>query len=205
MKTYSFSSGRILPLIYPSCVWKINTQQPHVYLTFDDGPHPEITKWVRQQLANFDFQGTFFCIGDNVKKFPETFQATLDEGFAVGNHTFNHLNGFKSKTNRYLENVNLCSQWVDSDLFRPPYGKMLRPQMLQLLPQYKIVMWSVLSGDFDKALSINSAFEALKKNTFPGSIIVFHDSEKAWKNLQILLPKYLQFLKDKGFSAINLS
>jgi peptidoglycan/xylan/chitin deacetylase (PgdA/CDA1 family) len=204
MKTYSFSSGRILPFLYPSCVWKINTQLPQVYLTFDDGPHPEITPWVRAQLDEFGFKGTFFCIGDNVRKYPVVYAETLEAGFAVGNHTFNHVNGFKNKTADYLKNIEKCHELVNSKLFRPPYGKLWRPQLLKIISQYKVIMWSVLAGDFDLNLDTDKAFEALKKNTFPGSIIIFHDSEKAKRNLQILLPKYLQFLKDKGYNAVNL-
>lgn len=205
MKMYSFSSGRILPLLFPSCVWKVKTNLPQVYLTFDDGPHPEITPWVRNQLNDFGFKGTFFCIGDNVSKYPSTYFETLNEGFAVGNHTFNHINGFKYGSNAYMKNIDKCKELVDSKLFRPPYGKLLRSQLLKIKPQYQIIMWSVLAGDFDSKLDTNQAFEALKKNTFPGSIIIFHDSEKAWNNLKILLPKYLQYLKDIGYDALNLA
>lgn len=204
MKTYLFSSGRILPLLYPSCVWKIKTNLPQVFLTFDDGPHPEITPWVRAQLDNFGFKGTFFCIGDNVRKYPATYDETIAKGFAVGNHTFNHINGFKNFTADYIDNIKKCQEVVESNLFRPPYGKLWRPQLLKIVPEYKVIMWSVLAGDFDLNLDADKALEALKKNTFPGSIIIFHDSEKSWKNLQYLLPKYLEFLKDKGYDALNL-
>ncbi|MDX5320822.1 MAG: polysaccharide deacetylase family protein, partial [Bacteroidota bacterium] len=165
--------------------------KPSLYLTFDDGPHPEITPWVLNELKHYNAKATFFCVGDNVRKFPEIFKMILEQGHQVGNHTFNHLNGWKNKNEDYFSNIDQCSEWMDSQLFRPPYGKITPGQTLHLRKKdFQIIMWSVLSRDFEADLKQSESLEAMIRDSEDGSIILFHDSEKAWKNLEVLLPAY---------------
>ncbi|MDI1232918.1 MAG: polysaccharide deacetylase family protein [bacterium] len=187
--------------IFGRYTWRIPNQDKTVYLTFDDGPHPEITPWVLQQLANYNYKATFFCVGDNVRKFPETYQSILSSQHKTGNHTMHHIKGWKSTLDHYTDNVADCAKLVDSNLFRPPYGRITRPQTSILRKKYKIIMWSLLALDFEKKLNTTKALEGLKKKTKPGSIIVFHDSVKAEKNLKTMLPLYLQFLNQNGFNC----
>lgn len=194
-------------IIFPNYIWKIQTNEKKVFLTFDDGPTPEITEWVLAQLNKYNAKATFFCIGDNIKKHPEIFQKTISENHSIGNHTFNHLNGWKTNTKDYTENVNLCSSEINNlqpticNLFRPPYGKIKFLQAKKLIREnYKIIMWDIISYDFDKTVSKEKCLENVLSNVVPGSIIVFHDSNKAWQNLEYVLPKTLDFLKKKGYS-----
>jgi peptidoglycan/xylan/chitin deacetylase (PgdA/CDA1 family) len=186
--------------IYPPGVtWKISTERKEVYLTFDDGPHPTITPFVLQCLQQHNAKATFFCIGKNVKQYPEVFQQVVDAGHSVGNHTYNHLNGWKTGDSIYLKNIVLAQQVISSKLFRPPYGRIARSQVKQLLPDFKIIMWNVLSGDFDEALSPQKCLHHVTANAGAGSIIVFHDSEKALPRLEYALPKVLEFFSENGY------
>lgn len=198
----------IIKKIFSSYVWDIPNTGNKIYLTFDDGPIPEITEWVLEELKKHDVKATFFCIGDNIAKHPEIFKKVIDEGHAVGNHTFNHLNGWKTTTETYLENFERCERIIqqsainnlNSKIFRPPYGKIKRSQAKAIRQLgYKIIMWDVLSVDFDSNLSQEKCLENVLSNVRSGSIIVFHDSIKAFKNLEFTLPKTLEFLKEKGF------
>ena len=192
--------------IFNNLVWDIPNSDKKIYLTFDDGPIPEVTEWVLNILKSKDIKATFFCIGDNMKKHPEVYKRILAEGHQTGNHTFNHLNGWKTETNHYIENLKLCEteylklNTEHSFLFRPPYGK-IKPSQSKTIRQfgYKIIMWDVLSYDFDSTVSEEKCLENVISNTEQGSIIVFHDSVKAEKNLKYALPKAIQVLKDKGF------
>ena len=195
---------QLLQWFYPSLVWKGPAKEDAVYLTFDDGPHPTLTSWVLDELDKFDFKATFFCIGDNVRKYPETYREILRRGHRTGNHTFNHLKGFQTDTKEYLGNVEACSQLVESDLLRPPYGQIKTSQIRSLKAKYKIVMWSLLAEDWNPKLDPEIKLSALKALTLSGDIIVFHDSEKAMANLEYLLPKYLEFLKEKRFNPALL-
>lgn len=193
--------------VFPNYIWKIQTNEKKVFLTFDDGPTPEITEWVLAQLNKYNAKATFFCIGDNIKKHPEIFQKTISENHSIGNHTFNHLNGWKTNTKDYIENVNLCNSEINNlqsticNLFRPPYGKIKFLQAKKLIQKnYKIIMWDIISYDFDNNVSKKKCLENVLYNVVPGSIIVFHDSKKAWQNLEYVLPKTLEFLKNKGYS-----
>ena len=192
--------------VFNNLVWDIPNSDNKIYLTFDDGPIPEVTEWVLNILKSKDIKATFFCIGDNMKKHPEVYKRILAEGHQTGNHTFNHLNGWNTETNHYIENFKLCEtehsklNTKHSFLFRPPYGK-IKPSQSKAIRQfgYKIIMWDVLSYDFDSTISVEKCLENVISNTEQGSIIVFHDSLKAEKNLKYALPKAIQVLKDKGF------
>jgi peptidoglycan/xylan/chitin deacetylase (PgdA/CDA1 family) len=189
-----------------SMVWSIATKQKELYLTFDDGPHETVTPFVLDQLKEFNAKATFFCIGKNVKKHPQIYQRILNEGHATGNHTFNHLNGWKTKNSLYINDIAEASDYIDSKLFRPPYGK-ISPFVSKILRkkfQYKIIMWNVLSADFDESLSPEKCMQNVLLYTRPGSIIVFHDSTKAWDRMSFALPKILRYFTEKEFSFKQL-
>ena len=191
--------------IYHSLEWKINTSEKKIYLTFDDGPHPEITPWIIDELNKFNAKATFFCVGENVKKFSDTYDLILQNGHTTGNHTYNHLNGWFTSTINYIKNVKNCSQVVKSNLFRPPYGKLTRTQIKHLNKYYRIIMWSNLSCDFDLNADKEKCLSNLLKNSNSGSIIVFHDSEKAKEKMQFMLPQVLKFFSEKGFEFKAIS
>ena len=194
--------------IFPNYVWDIPNRENKVFLTFDDGPTPEITEWTLEQLKKYDAKATFFCIGNNIEKHPEVFQKIIQKGHAIGNHTFNHLKGWETTNEIYIENVKQCAEAIcqlkteteNCSLFRPPYGK-IKPSQSRILRKlgYKIIMWDVLSMDFDKTITPEECLDNVLKNIESGSIIVFHDSQKAEQNLKYVLPKTLAFLKEKGF------
>lgn len=191
-----------LKKFYSNYVWSINTAKPIVYLTFDDGPNAVATPFVLDLLKQYDAKATFFCIGKNVMAEPELYKRILYEGHAVGNHTQNHLNGWKTDDRTYLANVIEARNYIDSRLFRPPYGRITRfqaKQLMALTPNLKIIMWDVLSGDFDNKISQEDCYLNTVKNTVAGSIIVFHDSEKAFKNVSYTLPRALEYFSKKGF------
>lgn len=194
----------LIKWLFPKYVWDFRTKQKVVWLTFDDGPIPQITEWVLDQLATHNAKATFFCIGDNIRKNPDVFQKVINNGHSIGNHTFNHLKGWETDNAVYIENVLLCEQQIQPatsrQLFRPPYGKIKRKQA-QILRKmgYKIIMWDIVSADFDANVSPQKCLHNILKNVGPGSIIVFHDSLKAWKNLEYALPKTLEFLSENGY------
>jgi len=183
---------------FPDYTWSLPAKQKEIYLTFDDGPHPTITPWVLNELKQFDALATFFCIGNNVKKFPGIYEQILKEGHAVGNHTYHHLNGWKTESKKYLADIAEASLLIQSNLFRPPYGKIKSRQAQQITP-VSIIMWDVLSGDFDVSFSGDQCVKNVIENTSPGSIIVFHDSEKALRNLQYALPRVLEYFSSEGY------
>lgn len=202
---------KIIKKIFHNQVWDIPNAEKKIYLTFDDGPTPEITEWVLNLLEKENIKATFFCIGSNVKQHPEIFEKIITSGHSVGNHTFNHLQGWKTTTEKYVENVNLCKTEICNlntkypYLFRPPYGK-IKPNQSKILRKkgYKIIMWDILSKDYDLNTSPEECLINVKK-TKSGSIIVFHDSLKAWKNLEYTLPKAITFLRGKGFLFDNIT
>jgi peptidoglycan-N-acetylglucosamine deacetylase len=199
---------------------KKNKSKGEIYLTFDDGPIPEITPWVLSTLKKYKAKATFFCVGANIKKHPHILQQIIAEGHSIGNHSFNHLNGWKTKTKKYIENIEMCAQEIVNGvnnhqlssllhtplLFRPPYGKMKQSQYSHLIgsgplnTQYSIIMWDVLSGDFDQKISEEKCLKNVLTKTREGSIVVFHDSIKAKKNLVYVLPKFLEYFSEKGFA-----
>lgn len=192
-----------LKKIYPNLIWEIPEPHKKIYLTFDDGPHPTITMQVLDVLKSFNAKATFFCIGNNVVKYPEVYKRIIDEGHAIGNHTCNHLNGWKTDDEQYLNDINKAMEYIDSNLFRPPYGRISRFQIQQLLKakyHMKMVMWSVLSGDFDQDISAEKCLNNVLLSTKEGSIVVFHDSEKAAEKMLYALPKVLEHFSKKGFS-----
>lgn len=202
---------KIIKKIFYNQVWDIPNAEKKIYLTFDDGPTPEITEWVLNLLEKENIKATFFCIGSNIKKHPDIFKKIITAGHSVGNHTFNHLKGWKTSKDEYIENVDLCRTEMsklaieNGNLFRPPYGK-IKPNQCKTLRKkgYKIIMWDILSKDYDSSTTPEKCLKHVKK-TKTGSIIVFHDSIKARKNLEYTLPRAITFLKSKGFvfNSIN--
>ncbi len=199
---------KIFKLLFRNYVWKIPTREKVVYLTFDDGPTPEITNWVLAELEKYNAKATFFCIGENVKEHPALFKSLSEKKHSVGNHTFNHLNGWKTKTDSYIENsvaaeiVINSIQKPQSLLFRPPYGKIKLSQSRRLRKMgYKIIMWDIISFDFDESTTQEKCLRNVLDNISPGSIIVFHDSAKAFNNLEYVLTKTLAHLNENGYSC----
>jgi peptidoglycan/xylan/chitin deacetylase (PgdA/CDA1 family) len=192
-----------LKKLYPSCIWDIPTAEKIIYLTFDDGPHPTITPFVLDELEKYNAKATFFCIGKNVVEHPGVFTRIMDKGHAIGNHTHNHINGWKTDDKVYLENITEAKKYMDSNIFRPPYGRIKRSQLRLLSTIHyplSTIMWSVLSGDFDIRLSPEKCLQNVLQNTQSGSIIVFHDSEKAEERLRYALPKVLAHFHERGYS-----
>jgi peptidoglycan/xylan/chitin deacetylase (PgdA/CDA1 family) len=197
-----------LKKMYSSCTWQINTDEKIIYLSFDDGPHPLVTPFVLETLGKHNAKATFFCIGKNVTIYPDVYKNVLAAGHAVGNHTFNHLNGWKTKKELYLANIAEAQQVIRSNLFRPPYGKISYGQLKFLAakqPWLRIIMWTVLSADFDKNVSQESCLKNVLKNTGRGSIVVFHDSEKAFEKLQFVLPKVLEHFTNLEYRFEKIS
>jgi peptidoglycan/xylan/chitin deacetylase (PgdA/CDA1 family) len=194
-----FRTPSILPVFYPSLHWRIDTNAKDLYLTFDDGPVPGPTEFVLTTLTSFGIKATFFCIGDNIRKHPEVFQKILKAGHAVGNHTFNHMNGWRAPARVYVDNVIKCQELLNVKLFRPPFGRIKRSQ-IALLKDYKVVMWDVLTYDYDKTLDAERCLAGSFNAVRPGSIIVFHDSVKAEKNLTYVLPKFIDSCLAAGYT-----
>lgn len=186
--------------LFSSLIWRIPTAEKKIYLTFDDGPIPEVTPWVLDVLKKHNAKATFFCIGHNVEKNACLYKQITDEGHSVGNHTYNHLNGWKTRNSEYFSNIEKCSALVRSNLFRPPYGKIKKSQISDLRSQYSLIMWDVLSYDFDRSVSPEKCLSNVVRYSREGSIIVFHDSLKAQRNLEYTLPKAIEQLSLKGFS-----
>ncbi len=232
MKAYFTKTPKLIQKNFSKYLWNMSSNKKEIYLTFDDGPHPEITPWVLKILANYNAKATFFCVGENMVKYPKIFSQILEQKHSTGNHTFNHLNGWKTNNVTYINNIeqteeifrekkrkvrseksellsNLPStknQKLKTNLFRPPYGKIKPSQAKTLLSKgYQIIMWDVLSADFDTNISKEKCLQNVLKNTQNGSIIVFHDSEKAFKNLEYVLPKVLAYFSEKGFVFSGLT
>jgi peptidoglycan/xylan/chitin deacetylase (PgdA/CDA1 family) len=170
-----------------------------VYLTFDDGPIPEMTPWILDVLDNYNIKATFFCVGDNVKKHPELYKQLISKGHTVGNHTLNHLQGIRYWSKNYVRNVADAAKLIDSNLFRPPHGHMRFPQLLRLRKLFKIIMWDVVTRDYSPHMTANGVFNNVKRYTKNGSIIVFHDSLKAKGRIEEALPKSIEWLRERGY------
>lgn len=192
-----------LPGFVSSCfkqaIWRMNVNEKVVYLTFDDGPIPELTPWVLELLRKEDLKATFFCVGENVKRYPELYHQILNEGHSVGNHTFNHWQGLKTNDQEFYNNIELAAKYIDSDLFRPPHGWLKLSQYAYLKNRYRIVMWDLISCDYDSKLSSESVFRNVRQFARNGSILTFHDSIKARRNLMEALPLSIRWLKEQGY------
>lgn len=194
-----------LRFIYRELQFAVPDKSKKIYLTFDDGPTPKITPWVLDQLAEYQAKATFFCIGKNVEKYPEIFTRIKQEGHSTGNHTYSHLNGWKTKTCEYNNDIELAENYIKSKLFRPPYGRIKQKQIKYLKKNnYKLFMWDVLSEDYNQEKTPEECLKYVINYTEQGSIIVFHDSEKASKNLYDILPKILKFYKEKSYNFCSL-
>lgn len=200
--------------IYPDFLWRVKTDEKVIYLTFDDGPIPEITEFVLEELAKYQAKATFFCIGDNIMKHPDILQQIKNQEHTVGNHTFNHLKGWNTEDNVYFENFKKCNEAIKeyserhslitdnsspTPNFRPPYGRIKKSQALEILKTHEIIMWDVLSGDFDQSMPKEIVLKKSIQYSEAGSIVLFHDSVKASKNMMYALPKYLKHFSEQGF------
>ncbi|WP_201288864.1 polysaccharide deacetylase family protein [Polaribacter septentrionalilitoris] len=220
MKAYFPRTPRVVMKLFSKYTWRFHTKKKEIFLTFDDGPTPEITQFVLDELQKYDAKATFFCIGKNIEKYPNIFAQIIADGHAIGNHTQNHLKGWKTNTITYLENILECEEVISkeieklnhsknyaqkSKLFRPPYGKIKKKQAKKLIKRgYEIIMWNVLSADFNINISKEECLENVLENTKEGSIIVFHDSIKAAERMQYALPRLLKEFSNKGFTFSSI-
>lgn len=202
---------RFIKRIFPNYVWDFSSKDKILYLTFDDGPTPEITNWTLNTLKQYNAKATFFCIGNNIEKHSDIFNAIVEQGHHIGNHTHNHLKGWRTSKKNYISNVEQAQEIINtsiidnkrlpkSNLFRPPFGKIKNSQAKALIKRgYKIIMWSVISIDWDKKLPKEQCLKNVIKHTTNGNIIVFHDSIKAAKNMTYALPEVLEHFSNKGY------
>lgn len=195
---------KVFELIYPDFIWRIPKKEKTIYLTFDDGPIPEVTPWVLEQLEKYDAKATFFCVGENITKHPGVFNQILKLGHSVGNHTYNHLNGWKTPQEEYLANFEDFERQQTTTLFRPPYGRIKKKQAREILKTHKIIMWSVLTKDYSSSVSEEKCLKNAIKNTSNGSIVLFHDSLKAKRNLYYALPRFLEHFSKQGYKFEKL-
>ncbi len=191
-------SDLIRPL-FGKLIWRKNPSSKVIYITFDDGPIPEVTPFVMDLLDKYNLKATFFCVGENVQKYPRLYTELVNKGHRIGNHTFNHLKGSSFSNDEYLENTYKASEYIQSELFRPPYGRMKYKQKRNLQSQFEIIMWDLLTRDYNQKLSPESIFQNIKRFTRNGSIVVFHDSLKAKKNMMLVLPLAIEFWKSEGY------
>lgn len=216
MRIVPVKTPTVVKKLLPDYIWEVSSTAKEIYLTFDDGPTPEITNWTLDILKQYNALATFFCIGNNIKKHPDIFQNIRDNGHQIGNHSNTHLKGWQTNLEDYVSDVETCQKVINSKvdkyeesgqmLFRPPYGQIKPKQGKALLElNYKIIMWSVLSFDWDKTVSPETCLNNVIAKVQPGSIVVFHDSEKASKNLMYTLPKVLEYFSKKGYSFKSLT
>jgi len=196
---------QVVKNLFGSITWNINTEKKVIYLTFDDGPIPIITEKILKALSIFNAKATFFCVGENVKKYPSIYREILSEGHSTGNHTYSHLAGLKTDTRTYIENIKRAKEYINSDLFRPPHGRMKKSQQNIIQKNYNIILWDVLSLDYDNRISEKACFNNVTHFTRPGSVIVFHDNIKAEDNMFYALTQTLQLYSQMGykFEALN--
>ncbi len=194
------SPPKIVRSAFPNFVWEKTNDEKKIYLTFDDGPSEALTLWILETLKKYNAKATFFCVGDNVRKYPQSYNNILKENHSVGNHTFNHLNGYKTKCSDYINNFAKANKTIDSNLFRPPYGRIKKSQAKEILKSKKIIMWNVLSLDYNNKISPQECFENIKKHTTYGSIIVFHDNKKAETNMKYALKKTLDYYSKQNYT-----
>jgi peptidoglycan-N-acetylglucosamine deacetylase len=198
--------------IYPDFLWRVKTDEKVIYLTFDDGPIPDITEFVLEELNKYKAKATFFCIGGNIEKHPSIFQQVVNQGNTIGNHTFNHLKGWNTEDEEYIENFKKCEKFINSQLtthnsqlkFRPPYGRIKKSQAAEIMKTHEIIMWDVLSGDYDQSISKEIVLKKTLKYSEQGSIVLFHDSIKASKNMKYALPRFLEHFSEKEYTFKSL-
>ena len=209
MIKYWVKTPQFLKMVFPKgLLWKVPpAAEKTVYITFDDGPHPTATPFIMQQLEQYNAHATFFCLGKNVLLYPDVYKQLLEKGHRIANHTHNHLNGWKTDDATYIENIKTAAQYIDSNLFRPPYGLIKRSQVKQLkqdFPSCKICMWNVLSGDFDTTLTPQKCLDNVLRHIKPGSIVLFHDSDKAWERMSYALPHVLEHCRKQNWEIKGL-
>ena len=200
--------------MYPDFLWRVKTDEKVIYLTFDDGPIPEITEFVLETLENYKVKATFFCIGNNIEKHPNIFQQVVNQGHTIGNHTYNHLKGWNTEDEIYIENFKKCNgillfpniehQISNIEYFRPPYGRIKKSQAQEILKTHQIIMWDVLSGDYDQNISKGTVLKKSIQYSEAGSIVLFHDSIKASNNMMYALPRFLEHFSNQGFTFKKL-
>jgi len=193
---------RIYRWLFPGAFWRIPNpkgEPKNVYLTFDDGPIPEMTPWILEMLDKYKIKATFFCVGDNVRQYPELYNLLREKGHRVGNHTYNHVQGIRSLSKNYIRNIAEAAKYIESDLFRPPHGHMRFPQLFRLRKLFRIIMWDVVTRDYSPHMTAKGVLNNIKKYTRNGSIIVFHDSLKAKGRIEEALPKAIEWLQKEGY------
>ena len=202
-----FKTPGLLRYLFPDYVWRKTNTEKIIYLTFDDGPVPKVTEFVLNQLSAYKAKACFFCVGENVSRYPDIARQIVQQGHYLGNHTHNHLRGWATSTETYVQNIALCQQQIDQiqadsgiKLFRPPYGRIRQKQYLKIKSTYRVIMWDILTYDFDITLAPETILQQTVKKTTSGSVVVFHDSVKAFPNLQYVLPRYLQYFAGQGYS-----
>ncbi|MBN2522483.1 MAG: polysaccharide deacetylase family protein [Bacteroidales bacterium] len=189
-----------MKMMYPGLIWDMRNTHNTIYLTFDDGPTPDVTDEVIDIMNRYNAQGTFFCLGRNVERHPDIYERIIRKGHTTGNHTYSHLKGWKSKNEEYYKDIDLARNQIESSLFRPPYGQIRRSQIKYLKNKYKIVMWEVMSHDYEKRISKEFSLKAILRYTKEGSIVVFHDSVKAIDKLRYILPRFIEHFSEKGYN-----
>lgn len=191
-------------MLFPETVWRIPMKHKAVFLTFDDGPIPEVTPWVLDLLDKYNIKATFFCVGDNVRKYPDTFREVVTRGHSVGNHTMHHLQGSKVKTSRYVEDIAEAHALIESPLFRPPHGLIRWKQAAAIKVNMRIIMYDLVTRDYSKKLNGEQVLDNVRRLCRNGSIVVFHDSLKAEKNLQYALPRTIEWLQENGYQFLPI-
>ncbi len=206
-----FKTPKLFEFLYPAALWHGDREKKKIYLTFDDGPVPEVTEYILDVLSDLDIKATFFCVGDNIRKYPEVFKRIVEEKHGIGNHTFNHLNGWEVSDENYLKNIQLCEEVLCHNsgidqikLFRPPYGKIRKKTLRKIKNEYKIIMWDVLSYDFSPRVTADKCLEKSIKYTRNGSIIIFHDSTRAFEKNKLIISQYIRHLKSNNYEFCKL-
>ena len=208
MSLFVYTYGWLFRVLFPKMLWKVKTNEKHIYLTFDDGPLPNITPFILEELRKWNAQATFFCVGDNITKHPDIFDQIIAQGHTVGNHTFHHKKGTKTSNHEYYHDIDACQKLItttnDRLLFRPPYGKLKFRQLHKISKKYSIVMWHILAGDFLPRMTVQKCLKILIRNTKKGSIIVLHDNQKTFHIVKEVLPHYLAYFTQKGYQFKKL-
>ncbi len=185
----------IAAYLFPGTVWRIPNSKSEVYITFDDGPNPETTPFILKTLKDFNAKATFFCIGKNVDRYPELYYEIINQGHSIGNHTYSHLKGWKTDNQQYFDDIDLAAQMIDSNIFRPPYGRIKFSQIKKLKHDYKLIFWTILSYDYLETITPEKCLKNVIPRIKAGNIVVFHDSQKAFPRMSYVLPKILEFAK----------